>query len=1082
MNIRKTAIALSVVSLLTGCAVSLPDLPFSNSEASLDDGLTKAQIDQRNRLVAGRSSRPSLASLNLQPQRDDLPTPPDNATTNSADIPRLSLQQKRDEYAALLPLIEDPNLKQQVAFRLADIDMLLAEASLETVADNPLAGFDMAIQSYRNVIADTTINYPSEASPLNEEQIAVNDKTMEAMYQLSRALDLAGQREQSVDAATMFLSSFDVDTFGVTDKHIELWFRIGEHYFSQGNFDYAIQYYREVLTHGKASTSTDFYGISAYMLGWSFFKLDDYDNALNGFDLMLAHATEKLQDVDAKQVDELPLGKGNLRLVKDVLRIMALTFSYRGDEVAIAQFYDTDTHDNQTSNAPKYLHLLYEELAQQHLDDDRYQDSADVLLAFAQTYPVHARSVAFFVRHIDAYILGGFNNKVLAGKRAFVAQYSLKGDVVNTFESDVGERVSVYLQKYLPELAQTEHSIAQSIETMISQRANGNAQAAFSSAFAQTDVSQQQLSHLQDIDQESLSKLRDQAYENAVDYYADFISSFSFDSALSGQVSELRFYMAEALLASAKYQQAINAFETYAYEDKTNPMAKEAAYAAILAWQKLLQTQSEQDSELSLAYQQSQIRYLSSFPQDARSPAIAVNLMQKLFKQKDYLTAMRWSSWILEDAKDMHAFTFAQTESALLVNAHGNFALENYVLAESAYDVLLNTLPSDDRRRNELNESLATAIYKQAELSLAEQNLDQTALAQIDLTDVALDAPQQQAVRQAIGHFTRLIEKTPNASSRVVAEYDITTYHALLGDWEKAIPGWQLFEQRYPQHTLAANIKPQLLFAYQKTHNWSSAAELLLVKYAQSPTSEEGRLSLYTAAEYFEKAENRPRALDTFRRYAHAFQQPLAEANEARYRMSQFYLDSGESSKRRFWLNKMMQAQLALSPKDPATAGTPRSRYLAAMSAMVFAKDADYVYSKVKLTAPIDKSLRKKQQALQNAISAYDRVMSFAVAEYTTAANFNLANLYAGLANDLMDSERPTGLTELELAQYDMLLEEQAYPFEETAIQIHEQNISRVQQGLYDDYVKQSFSALSQFMPARYKKSEINPEVTQHDL
>lgn len=70
----------------------------------------------------------------------------------------------------------------------------------------------------------------------------------------------------------------------------------------------------------------------------------------------------------------------------------------------------------------------------------------------------------------------------------------------------------------------------------------------------------------------------------------------------------------------------------------------------------------------------------------------------------------------------------------------------------------------------------------------------------------------------------------------------------------------------------------------------------------------------------------------------------------------------------------------------------------------------------------------------------------------------------------------------LELEQYDMLLEEQAYPFEETAIQIHEQNISRVQKGLYDDYVKQSFSALSRFMPARYNKPEINPEVTINDL
>ncbi|MEM0911642.1 MAG: hypothetical protein AAGJ37_11740, partial [Pseudomonadota bacterium] len=587
---------------------------------------------------------------------------------------------------------------------------------------------------------------------------------------------------------------------------------------------------------------------------------------------------------------------------------------------------------------------------------------------------------------------------------------------------------------------------------------------------------------------DSLQTLKDDAYDNAVGYYADFINSFSFDDALAGQVAELRFYMAEALLASLQYQKAIEAFETYAYIDQVNPMAVEAAYAAILAWQELLQlhnagiADNAGGNELSLSYQQSQAKYIDAFPGDERALTIAVTLMQALYMQKDYISAMRWSSWILEEASNMHQLSYEQTESALLVNAHGNFALGNYVLAETSYDDLLRTLPKDDDRRDELNESLATAIYKQAEQSLRDQGLDQAALANIDLQDVSLEEQQRQALTQAIEHFARLIDKTPDASSRVIAEYDITTYHALLGNWDKAIKGWLAFEKRYPDNDLSSNIKPQLLFAYEKTENWTPAAQLLIEKYQQSPDSEEGRLSLYTAAEYFDKANDRSRALDTYRRYAHAYEQPIAQANEARYRMSQFYLESGEDTKRRFWLNKIMQAQLALSSADPSNAGTPRSRYLAAMSAMVFAQDADYIFSHIKLTAPIDKSLRKKQKALESAINAYDRVMSFAVAEYTTAANFKLADLYAGLVNDLMDSERPSGLSMLELEQYDMLLEEQAYPFEETAIQIHEQNISRVQKGLYDDYVKQSFSALSRFMPARYNKPEINPEVTINDL
>jgi hypothetical protein len=81
-----------------------------------------------------------------------------------------------------------------------------------------------------------------------------------------------------------------------------------------------------------------------------------------------------------------------------------------------------------------------------------------------------------------------------------------------------------------------------------------------------------------------------------------------------------------------------------------------------------------------------------------------------------------------------------------------------------------------------------------------------------------------------------------------------------------------------------------------------------------------------------------------------------------------------------------------------------------------------------------------------------------------------------------MNSSRPDGLSALELSQYDILLEEQAYPFEETAIGLHEKNIARVRAGLYDDWVKNSFIALKNKNPGRYNKPEVIAEVTIDDL
>jgi hypothetical protein len=101
-------------------------------------------------------------------------------------------------------------------------------------------------------------------------------------------------------------------------------------------------------------------------------------------------------------------------------------------------------------------------------------------------------------------------------------------------------------------------------------------------------------------------------------------------------------------------------------------------------------------------------------------------------------------------------------------------------------------------------------------------------------------------------------------------------------------------------------------------------------------------------------------------------------------------------------------------------------------------------------------------------------VAAYQVAETTTAATYETAELYRTLAHDLMTSERPKKLSGEALEQYNALLDEQSFPFEEQAIAIHEINAKRVQDGIYDDSVRASFTALAELKPARYGKTELS--------
>jgi outer membrane protein assembly factor BamD (BamD/ComL family) len=392
--------------------------------------------------------------------------------------------------------------------------------------------------------------------------------------------------------------------------------------------------------------------------------------------------------------------------------------------------------------------------------------------------------------------------------------------------------------------------------------------------------------------------------------------------------------------------------------------------------------------------------------------------------------------------------------ASYLVTGHSQFALQQYALGETTYDQILQLLPDNDRRRFDIRDRLAASIYKQGEQNVSNNYLP-----------------------LAVNDFLRVLAKTPGSAIRVNAQYDAATYLLEMQQWQQGINLFEDFRRRFPKDKLTVGIQDKLIEAYQQNENWQQAADELLVLHQANPESEEGRQALYVAAQYLNKIDNRQQALEAYRTYAHSYAMPFAEANEARFIMSEFYLASNEPSKRRFWLNKLIQADKQ-AQMSPSIERADRARYLAAMASNVFADDKLYVYKRIKLTQPLKASLAKKKAALNNALDAYHQTLDYKVEEFSTSANFSIADIYHQLAKDLMTSSKPKNLNALELEQYDLLLEEQAYPFEEKAIDIHETNAKRSWQGSYDAWVQKSFSALEKLLPSRYNKQEKSVEVT----
>jgi cellulose synthase operon protein C len=121
---------------------------------------------------------------------------------------------------------------------------------------------------------------------------------------------------------------------------------------------------------------------------------------------------------------------------------------------------------------------------------------------------------------------------------------------------------------------------------------------------------------------------------------------------------------------------------------------------------------------------------------------------------------------------------------------------------------------------------------------------------------------------------------------------------------------------------------------------------------------------------------------------------------------------------------------------------------------------------------PLARQLKLKKARMEAVLQAYASASESGSAEVITEATYKTAALYQDFGRALLAAPRPRGLKKAEAEQYAVMLEEQAFPFEEKAAELHEVNARRTAQGLWDEAIRDSLQALAQLRPARWARQE----------
>lgn len=527
-------------------------------------------------------------------------------------------------------------------------------------------------------------------------------------------------------------------------------------------------------------------------------------------------------------------------------------------------------------------------------------------------------------------------------------------------------------------------------------------------------------------------------FEEALHWYREFLTSFP----MVPESPAVNYMLADLFLENRSFDLAALEYEKTAYEYPRHEKSSQAGYAAIYAYrEQLAGVAAAAKDQVKREVVRSSLKFADAYPEHEKAAIILGAAADDLYGMRDYEPAMAAARKLLS------AFPGAGAEvvrAAWLVIGHSTYELLRYSEAETAYVKVLALLPAGDKSRDALIDNLAAAIYKQGEQAN-------------DLTDY----------RAAAQHFLRVGRMAPTSKIRATAEYDAAAALMQLKDWKMAATVLLGFRDLFPGHALQPEATKKIAYVYREDGQLSLAADEYERIERESKDDELRREALLIAAELHKKVGNQARALAVYRRYVDYFPQPLEFNLETRGKIAEIL---NEKDDQNGYLNELRQIVALDAAAGPAR--SDRTRYFGGKAALVLTKPKFTGFAEVRLVKPFDVNLRKKRELMKTATQEFSKLLEYEVGEVTAAATFYLAEIYAHFSKALLESERPEDLGPMEMEQYELAIEEQAYPFQDKAIEVHKKNLELMTVGIYNEWIDKSLEKLAVFVPARYNKPE----------
>ncbi len=524
----------------------------------------------------------------------------------------------------------------------------------------------------------------------------------------------------------------------------------------------------------------------------------------------------------------------------------------------------------------------------------------------------------------------------------------------------------------------------------------------------------------------------DKSFELASQWYERYLAHYA-ESAMEDKVY---YAYADLLAEEERYEKAIGYYERVAYS-LGDIVDQRAAYATIVLSERLYSRDTGNKASWRTRYIKYALLFRRTYPDDMRSARIILRAAEMAFAGEQYRQAVNIASLLDNvDSRDLR-FEVGQ------IKAESFFNLSKFGKAEVTFLYLSRSLAGGDPRKRKLEDRLALTLYKQAELERAAGN------------DVA--------ARKKFERIAALAGKSEIAPKGL---YDAITLAMSSESWLEVIKYGGRFRSQYPQHEHRDDVTKLLSVAYINAKQHANAAQMLEEVYDIEQDSEVKMAALWQSAELYESLNDIPTAVRIYQRYVENHQEPFPQYMEALNKLTIMSDAMGDTRRGDIWAGKVRKADHQIN----AAVKTDRTNHIAAVATVRLGREKKAAFDRLKIGQPLKVHLKKKKDAMDWARKLFTTAYEYRSPEVMSESLFSIAEMYYGFSQDVLSSARPHELNEDEMEQYEIGLEDLAFPVEEKAIEIYESNLAHLNQGVFNDWTKKSFIRLKKIFPARYAR------------